>query len=105
MIVRELTAHPTVVALAAVSSAAPAAAFTDTAESQISVPIDYQFVSPAYFQLLDIALVRGRGSPTLSERRMLPSRSYRRAPPGGSGQTVMPSGASSAFTSIVQRTR
>jgi predicted permease len=60
-ILRELAAHPAVVALAAVSSAAPAALFTDTAESPISVPIDYQYVSPEYFQLLDIALIRGRG--------------------------------------------
>jgi predicted permease len=81
-IVREVTAHPYVVAVAAVSPAAVAEATTvaeatvDTSGSaggaadkqadgsagtRSSLPVTYRFVSPEYFQLLDIALTRGRG--------------------------------------------
>ncbi len=71
-IVREVTAHPSVVAVAAVSPSAPAEASVfaeatadqqpdDSAETRRSVPVDYQFVSPEYFQLLEIDLIRGRG--------------------------------------------
>jgi predicted permease len=70
-IVREVTAHPAVVAVAAVSPDALAelsvAEVTankqadDPAETRRLVPIDYKFVSPEYFQVLDIDLVRGRG--------------------------------------------
>lgn len=71
-IVREVTAHPSVVAVAAGSPSARAEAsvFAEaTADKQAggsagtrrSVPVDYKFVSPEYFQLLDIDLIRGRG--------------------------------------------
>jgi predicted permease len=70
-ILRELTAHPSVVAVAAASGRAPAeastfsgaAASTQTegpAETRRIAAVDYMFVSPEYFQLLDIDLVRGR---------------------------------------------
>jgi predicted permease len=71
-IVRELTAHPSVVAVAASSrdALAEASVFADAradkqaddpAETRSSLPVDYKFVSPEYFQLLDIDLIRGRG--------------------------------------------
>lgn len=71
-IVRELTAHPSVLAVAAEAPPvlAEASAFAEaTADKQAgnspdmrtSVSIDYKFVSPEYFQLLDIDLMRGRG--------------------------------------------
>ena len=71
-IVRELTAHPSVLAVAAeappvVAKASAFAAATadkqagDSPEMRTSVSIDYKFVSPEYFQLLDIDLLRGRG--------------------------------------------
>ena len=70
-IVREVTAHPAVVAVAASSPVALAEASTfaegetsqadDSAGTRRSVPIDYKFVSPEYFQVLDIDLMRGRG--------------------------------------------
>jgi predicted permease len=71
-IVREVTAHPSVVAVAAASPSALAEAsvFAEgtadkqpdhSAETRRSVPVDYQFVSPEYFQLLEIDLIRGRG--------------------------------------------
>jgi predicted permease len=87
-IVRELTAHPSVFAVAAEGPPMQASAFAEatadksvfaeaTADKSVfadatadkeadaatrrSVPIDYKFVSPEYFQLLDIDLIRGRG--------------------------------------------
>jgi hypothetical protein len=69
-IVGELTAHPSVVALAAVSLGTPASALAEASadkerdlamEMRRSVRIDYKLVSPGYFQLLDIALMKGRG--------------------------------------------
>lgn len=80
-IVREVTAHPSVFAVAAEAPPVLAEASTSaeatvdksvfaeaTADTQAgdsremrSVPIDYKFVSPEYFQLLDIDLMRGRG--------------------------------------------
>ena len=71
-IVRELQAHPSVVAVAAASQPALAQASVsveatadkradDSLVTRRLVPVDYQFVSPAYFQLLDIDLLRGRG--------------------------------------------
>jgi predicted permease len=71
-IVREVTAHPSVFAVAAEAPPVLAAASVfaeatadkqagDSAEMRRSVSIDYKFVSPEYFQLLDIDLIRGRG--------------------------------------------
>jgi hypothetical protein len=73
-IVREVMAHPSVFAVAAETPALPAEASTfaaaprrrdtqadDSAEMLRSVSIDYKFVSPEYFELLDIDLMRGRG--------------------------------------------
>jgi predicted permease len=71
-IIREVAAHPSVVAMAAVSPSAPAEASVfaeatadkppyDPSETRRSLPVDYQFVSPAYFQLLEIDLIGGRG--------------------------------------------
>jgi predicted permease len=71
-IVREVTAHPSVFAVAAEAPPvlAEASVFAEaTADKQAgdpldmrrSVSIDYKFVSPEYFQLLDIDLMRGRG--------------------------------------------
>jgi predicted permease len=73
-ILREMANHPSVTAVAAVSQQAVAAAFvaadgaTDpSAQTQRSLAIEYKFVSPEYFTLLDIDLMRGRGF-TGSER-------------------------------------
>jgi predicted permease len=71
-IVREVMAHPSVIAVAAESPAVPAQASVvagaaadrpadDPAEARISLPVDYKLVSPEFFQLLDIDLIRGRG--------------------------------------------
>ncbi|MPY86576.1 MAG: FtsX-like permease family protein [Luteitalea sp.] len=70
-ILREVTSHPSVAAVAAVwpLAQAEASAFAeatadeadDSAEPRRSVQVDYKFVSPEYFQLLDIDLLRGRG--------------------------------------------
>ena len=71
-IIREVTGHPSVVALAASSprGLARASAFGEaSADSQPdgsagtlrSLPVDYKFVSAGYFQLLDVDLIRGRG--------------------------------------------
>jgi predicted permease len=56
-IVRDLTADPSVVAVAASSPGVPAEAAT----AERSLPVEYRFVSPEYFHLLDIGLIRGRG--------------------------------------------
>jgi predicted permease len=71
-IVREVATHPSVFAVAAeappvlaeASGVAEATADKqagDSPEMRRSVSIDYKFVSPEYFQLLDIDLMRGRG--------------------------------------------
>jgi predicted permease len=71
-IVREVTAHPSVFAVAAEGPPmqAEASVFAeatadkqagDSADMRRSVSIQYKFVSPEYFQLLDIDLIRGRG--------------------------------------------
>jgi hypothetical protein len=71
-ILREMTAHPSVFAVAAEGPPVPAqaAVFAEaTADTQAgdsgdmlkSVSIDYKCVSPEYFPLLDIGLIRGRG--------------------------------------------
>jgi predicted permease len=76
-IVREVMVHPSVVAVAASTLPAVAEASTfaeatvdksvlagataDSAETRRSLAVDYKFVSPEYFQLLDIDLIRGRG--------------------------------------------
>jgi predicted permease len=70
-IVREVTAHPSVVAVAAASPDAVAEALVfddapdnptgDTARTRRSLPVDCKFVSPEYFELLDIDVIRGRG--------------------------------------------
>ncbi len=81
-LVREVTAHPSVFAVAAEASPVLAEASTfaeatvdksvfaeapadkqtgDSLDARRSVSIDYKFVSPEYFQLLDIDLMRGRG--------------------------------------------
>ena len=87
-IIREVTAHPSVLAVAASAPGAVAEASAsadatadksasaeatadrqadDSAEKRRSVPLDYRFVSPEYFQLLDIDLISGR-SFTAAER-------------------------------------
>lgn len=71
-ILGEVAAHPSVFAMAAVAPpvAAEASVVADTtADTQAGAPpdmrrlvsIDYMSVSPEYFQLLDIDLMRGRG--------------------------------------------
>jgi predicted permease len=69
-IVREVIAHPSVVAVAASTLPAVASAFVEvtadkeagaSADTRRSLSVDYKFVSPEYFQLLDIDLIRGRG--------------------------------------------
>ncbi len=71
-IVREVTAHASVVAVAASSTPAlgeasvsgEASADTrpaDSAEGRRSMAVDYRLVSPGYFQLLEVDLIRGRG--------------------------------------------
>ena len=66
-ILRELTAHPSVIAVAAASADALAEAEAAgepgdaSAAARRSVPVNYKRVSPEYFELLDIHLVRGRG--------------------------------------------
>jgi predicted permease len=72
-IVREVTVHPSVVAVASASSDAPAdvEAADEPADgpaaARRSVHVNYKLVSPEYFELLDIHLVRGR-SFTAAER-------------------------------------
>jgi predicted permease len=58
-IVRDVTAHPSVIGVSALSASARAEA--STFAEAITVPIDYRFVSPELFQLLDIDVMRGRG--------------------------------------------
>ena len=67
-ILREVTAHPSVFGVAAEAPPVLASAFADAttdkeadAATRRSVSIDYKFVSPEYFQLLGIDLMRGRG--------------------------------------------
>jgi hypothetical protein len=71
-ILREVTAHPSVFAVAAKGppTQAEASVFAeatadrqagDSGDMRRSVSIEYKFVSPEYFQLLDIDLTRGRG--------------------------------------------
>ena len=71
-IVREVMAHASVVAVAASSAPAlgeasvsgEASADTrpaDSAEGRRSVAVNYRLVSPGYFQLLEVDLIRGRG--------------------------------------------
>jgi hypothetical protein len=114
-IVREVTAHPSVFAVAAEGPPmqAEASVFAEaTADKQAgesadmrrSVSIDYKFVSPEYFQLLDIDLMRGRGF-TDAERTadagvtVVSESTARRLWPNGEA-----SGRSSAFRQIVRQT-
>jgi predicted permease len=83
-IIRELTTNPSVAAVAAESPRATASAFAEaradkkggaiadkqagnSGDMRTSVAIDYKFVSPEYFTLLDIDLLKGRGF-TAAER-------------------------------------
>jgi predicted permease len=64
-IVREVMAHASVVGVAAASSqtldqASVSGDAADAAARRRSVPVDYQLVSPGYFQLLEVDLIRGR---------------------------------------------
>jgi MacB-like periplasmic core domain/FtsX-like permease family len=58
-IIREVAAHPLVVAVAAASPTALAEA--EAGDTRRSGPVDYKFVSPGYLELLDIPLISGRG--------------------------------------------
>jgi hypothetical protein len=66
-LVGEMSAHPLVAAVAASSGSAAALAYADfeataagSAGAPTQFPLAYKFVSPEYFQLLEIALLRGR---------------------------------------------
>jgi hypothetical protein len=67
-IVSAAAAQPAVVGVAASSPKGPASALADGTEDKSegaatrrSVPVEYKFVSPEYFSLLDVDLLRGRG--------------------------------------------
>ena len=52
------------------------------------MPVDYQLVSPGYFQLLEIDLIRGRGFTEAERAADAGVRWFPKAPRGGSGRTV-----------------
>ena len=64
-IIREVTIDSSVVAVVASSPSALAETSTADKDAQVDLrrilPMDYKFVSPGYFQVLDIDLLRGRG--------------------------------------------
>jgi predicted permease len=57
-IVQAVMAEPLVAGVAASWPDAPRAAFADTSDGKVAIA--YKFVSPEYFSLVDIAVVRGR---------------------------------------------